>query len=657
MSAKITITSDLLKPLYGAASYPLTPTNDAAAMAEAEHALARAAADQHDLRLGEHLTYGIYVQTENGESIPAPVYYGIAKDMHGFVDPVRDPDVFAHLERHLQRPIDGSGDGHLTIGSKLPDDLSVQDIDDWFYDQLATWGRENPPDAALTMLEQERQAAVARRIQETRGDARGYATQIGHALAVSYYYLVQQAKQTRVPPGRIVLEGKLDKPGVDPLVEIKPGQGYINLVRDAGTPNESVIKVIPVESMGAMPKTHDVQIIAGPYGNTGKWGFYTILVGGYAPSMPNDRQEPEERASSETFWNGHGFLATPEQIAFTLKQMKEVLESQPEKNATYAPMIQTAENVIAKWAAFDDMEALSKSQATLSFLELVQTAYNLVPGTISPAIRFAAAEELIKHYETLKACRKDLLIEEQSNRKHWSTCLVKENALAVDGFSHKQVEALERHRFMQEQYNLLCENSPNTVNVTKSLKKSKRALELAFSRSTPEDREAAQTRYNAAYSQRKEAAAAAIRLKMERFDALCKRALTLHTRFGSDKLRAKADEWISYDLVLGSHVPLERTLHFIKGARQVINAKNGQTTKPRHWDSLSSLRGEALAEHVLGKVRGSAQPYLVDATARTVTSSTPDIGGAANSESDLNCERPHKGHGGLAGAVAQNMRM
>ncbi len=65
-----------------------------------------------------------------------------------------------------------------------------------------------------------------------------------------------------------------------------------------------------------------VTVIAGRYGPTEDWGLYTMFPGASAPSFPNDKQSAYARAESTKFWNEHGFLATPEEIADHLKKAK-----------------------------------------------------------------------------------------------------------------------------------------------------------------------------------------------------------------------------------------------------------------------------------------------------------------------------------------------
>lgn len=279
-----------------------------------------------------HITSGI--QTDEGGS-----FKNIAKKMLGYVSPVHDPDFQTHLARHTQQPallpIKDAEQAYLTIGSKFPAT----------YNSTALFAGYNRDDLE-TLTQAEYKDMVRDAITRTPIDIELFTRHIDQLLRQTYVNLAHEGQT----PGRVVLKGQIaesqgQKSGLDPLIELKKDQNYIELVRDAGTPNETIIKVVPVENNDSIPSTKDVQVIAGPYGNSGKWGVYTVFAGQDAPAFPNAHQSPEQRAANEKFWNNHGFLATPEQIEFTVAQMKSELKVHPEKSGIFTPMILSAEKV------------------------------------------------------------------------------------------------------------------------------------------------------------------------------------------------------------------------------------------------------------------------------------------------------------------------
>jgi len=123
---------------------------------------------------------------------------------------------------------------------------------------------------------------------------------------------LQQSKEV----GRVVLTLKYDRPiGTDALVDLA-GQSedkLHRLVRDSGTSYEAIFTAVEMNQQ-EIPKTSIVTIIAGPYGQTGKWGIYTIYPGREAPPFPSEKQSAEVREANIAYWKTHGFYATREEI-------------------------------------------------------------------------------------------------------------------------------------------------------------------------------------------------------------------------------------------------------------------------------------------------------------------------------------------------------
>lgn len=117
------------------------------------------------------------------------------------------------------------------------------------------------------------------------------------------------------PPSKIIVEMKsAEMIGTNPLVAITPENTaeFVEITRDAGTPNAANVMVTPSNNI---PLTNNLVVIAGPYGDTGGWGIYTMFPGQMAPAFPNAaKQSGEDLVASTDFWNNHGFLATPLEI-------------------------------------------------------------------------------------------------------------------------------------------------------------------------------------------------------------------------------------------------------------------------------------------------------------------------------------------------------
>lgn len=132
-------------------------------------------------------------------------------------------------------------------------------------------------------------------------------------------------------PRREVIELITDNPvGTDALVAIED-RDFVEVVRDAGTPSQVVIKAILSTDI---PETSQVSIIAAPYGPTGKAGLYTVFPGDPGKPFPNsERQVPEEYKQCEEYWNKHGFLATGEELAHAMREMQKLVQGDLNQDA------------------------------------------------------------------------------------------------------------------------------------------------------------------------------------------------------------------------------------------------------------------------------------------------------------------------------------
>jgi len=112
--------------------------------------------------------------------------------------------------------------------------------------------------------------------------------------------------------GRVVITINFDKPiGTDALVNLEGHKNTVKIIRDEGEAHQSTVTAVETESP---PETTKLTIIAGPYGPSGKWGIYTMFPGNEAPAFPNEKQPEDIRRENEKFWEGHGFLATKDEI-------------------------------------------------------------------------------------------------------------------------------------------------------------------------------------------------------------------------------------------------------------------------------------------------------------------------------------------------------
>lgn len=140
--------------------------------------------------------------------------------------------------------------------------------------------------------------------------------------------------------GRVVFQMEFDEPvGTDALIALDTHAKHVEVVRDAGTPNENIVKAVQSD---AIPQTNIVTVVAGPYGPTGKWGLYTMFPGNEAPPFPNERQPEDVRRTNEQFWANHGFLATKEEIAANRifnANINSVITAPPQNSEQSAPSV------------------------------------------------------------------------------------------------------------------------------------------------------------------------------------------------------------------------------------------------------------------------------------------------------------------------------
>lgn len=138
-------------------------------------------------------------------------------------------------------------------------------------------------------------------------------------------------------PGRQEFCLKTSAPvGTDAVIsteDLKDGAAF-EVVRDLGTPYAGKVKVALINKKD-MPTTNLVHGIYGPYGNSGKAGIYTMTFGLPGTELPkelgSDEPEPAQSFNRECqkFWNGengrdgHVLLATPDELALTIEQMKQ----------------------------------------------------------------------------------------------------------------------------------------------------------------------------------------------------------------------------------------------------------------------------------------------------------------------------------------------
>ena len=141
----------------------------------------------------------------------------------------------------------------------------------------------------------------------------------------------------RENPGRQEFCLKTSAPvGTDAVInaeDIIDGAAF-EVVRDLGTPYAGKVKVALI-NVKDMPTTNLVHGIYGPYGNSGKAGIYTMTFGQPGTELPkelgSDEPEPAQTFNRECrkFWDGengkagHVLLATPDELASTIEQMKK----------------------------------------------------------------------------------------------------------------------------------------------------------------------------------------------------------------------------------------------------------------------------------------------------------------------------------------------
>jgi len=90
------------------------------------------------------------------------------------------------------------------------------------------------------------------------------------------------------------------------LDDLPPEAEYTLKPRGEGEYLVNVVKGIP------LAVTKRVVIVAGPLGDSGEHGFYTIFPGENAPPFPDDRpgnwQSPDQVKEFQAFWQKHGLV-------------------------------------------------------------------------------------------------------------------------------------------------------------------------------------------------------------------------------------------------------------------------------------------------------------------------------------------------------------
>lgn len=138
-------------------------------------------------------------------------------------------------------------------------------------------------------------------------------------------------------PGRLEIKIEEDYPvGTDALVDLSKCSGSsFSMIRDEGTKNAREVNAVLANDQ-AIPRTNTVTVIAGPYGQTGIWGIYTLFPGEAGQPFPNEHQPDGVRAEYEEYWNTHGFLVTPETVNAHIGRYHEKMRAIQEYTAKRA---------------------------------------------------------------------------------------------------------------------------------------------------------------------------------------------------------------------------------------------------------------------------------------------------------------------------------
>jgi hypothetical protein len=125
----------------------------------------------------------------------------------------------------------------------------------------------------------------------------------------------QEMVSLGLPLGRVVLELEFNRiVGTNTLVQLRDNMESMDVIRDEGTANERVVKVVPVTKHQDIPMTSLVAVVAGPYDDK-TWGIYTLFPGHAVVPFPNKEfHTAAQMKEYEAFWSQHAFLATQDEI-------------------------------------------------------------------------------------------------------------------------------------------------------------------------------------------------------------------------------------------------------------------------------------------------------------------------------------------------------
>ncbi len=96
-----------------------------------------------------------------------------------------------------------------------------------------------------------------------------------------------------------------------------------------------------------LPETDKITIIAGLYGNSGKWGAFTFYPGDLAPPLPVSYQSADAFRISQEFWSRAVFLKTPAQVGLLINDYTSSPETAGEQLGGFA---QAAKNALERFA-------------------------------------------------------------------------------------------------------------------------------------------------------------------------------------------------------------------------------------------------------------------------------------------------------------------
>ncbi|MFP4313466.1 MAG: hypothetical protein ACLFR0_03970 [Alphaproteobacteria bacterium] len=124
--------------------------------------------------------------------------------------------------------------------------------------------------------------------------------------------LAQQAQKDGQELGRVEFQINMpDTVGSDALIQISDEDQSVTITRDRGAQHQAEVDVVIRDSV---PETNVVTVIAGPYGNSGKWGLYTMFPGrDSGKPFPNDKQPEHIKRENQEYWDTHGFVMSNEE--------------------------------------------------------------------------------------------------------------------------------------------------------------------------------------------------------------------------------------------------------------------------------------------------------------------------------------------------------